>query len=81
MGIAIICFLVHHIINFEIILNFLYAAFLHDQKKGKNLNILRAKRDFTVILKIIFHHFLGPSAARNCLRPDSACLRFGNSKI
>ena len=51
------------------------------KKKGNNLNILRTKRDFKVILKIIFHHFLGLSAARNCLRPDSACLRFGNSKI
>ena len=51
------------------------------KKKGNNLNILRTKRDFKVISKIIFHHFLGLSAARNCLRPDSACLRFGNSKI
>ena len=69
MCLAIVCFLLCDIINFEINFIFPITPFSNQDK-----NILRTKKGFTV-KKSVFHAFYKVSVAKNCLRPKSVHLR------
>ena len=82
MCITIVCQSGCDVINFEISLIFLIKPFCYTTKKSRQkLKYLENEKSFWGEIKSIFHHFKGLSAAKNCLRPENATLRFWLSKL